>query len=383
MMRGTLAALFAWVTAVAPAHAVGLTSPDQLAKTYELVLDARFDEADEQLKHACGPAPAAGCQVLRAVSLYWQLLFDPENTSRDPAVLTSANTAIASAEAWVAREPKRAEAWFYLGGAYGSRVLMHDLRGQLLAAARDGKRIHDALQQCVTLDPTLQDAYFGLGLYHYYAAIAPTAAKLLRWLLLLPSGDRAGGLREMQQTQTRGLILRGEADYQLHLIYLWYEHRPMDALQLAEGLRTRYPHNPLFALRVAAIQSEYFRNTRASLQTYRSLLEAARDNRVAYPGITEVDAHLGMAEQRRRRRAAGGDRAQAGRPVFVARARVLSTWYGQRSHRTKRRCGCRLSTCAGRCAVRRSPAFDREGARWHRANTDRPRVPMNGREISP
>ena len=297
MMRGTLAALFAWVTAVAPAHAAGLTSPDQLAKTYELILDARFDEADEQLKHACGPAPAAGCQVLRAVSLYWQLLFDPENTSRDPAVLTSANTAIASSEAWVAREPKRAEAWFYLGGAYGSRVLMHDLRGQLLAAARDGKRIHDALQQSVTLDPTLQDAYFGLGLYHYYAAIAPTAARLLRWLLLLPSGDRAGGLREMQQTQNRGLILRGEADYQLHLIYLWYEHRPMDALRLAEGLRTRYPHNPLFALRVAAIQSEYFHNTRASLQMYRSLLEAARDDRVAYPGIAEVDARLGMAEQ--------------------------------------------------------------------------------------
>ena len=38
------------MTAVAPAHAVGLTSPDQLAKTYELILDARFDEAEQQLK---------------------------------------------------------------------------------------------------------------------------------------------------------------------------------------------------------------------------------------------------------------------------------------------------------------------------------------------
>ena len=297
MLRGALAALFAWVTAVAPVHAAGLTSPEPLAKTYELILDARFDEAEHQLKQACGPTPVAGCQVLRAVSLYWQLLFDPEDKSRDPAVLTSANTAIASAEAWVAREPKRAEAWFYLGGAYGTRVLLHDLRGQLLTAARDGKRIHDALQQAVTLDPTLQDAYFGLGLYHYYAAIAPTAARLLRWLLLLPGGDRAGGLREMQQTQNRGLILRGEADYQLHLIYLWYEHRPMDALRLAEGLQSRYPHNALFALRVAAIQSEFFHNAQASLQMYRSLVEAARDDRVAYPGISEVDARLGMAEQ--------------------------------------------------------------------------------------
>ena len=155
------------------------------------------------------------------------------------------NAAIASAEAWAAREPKRAEAWFYVGGAYGTRVLLRgELRNELFAAARDGKRIHDSLQQAVTLDPSLQDAYFGLGLYHYYAAIAPTAARMLRWLLFLPGGDRAGGLKEMAQTQNRGMLLQGEADYQLHLIYLWYEHQPMTALRLAEGLRSRYPHNP-------------------------------------------------------------------------------------------------------------------------------------------
>ena len=196
------------------------------------------------------------------------------------------------------REPKRAEAWFYVGGAYGTRVLMRGmLRDELLSAARDGKRIHDALRQSVALDPSLQDAYFGLGLYHYYAAIAPAAARVLRVLFLLPAGDRAGGLREMQQTQNRGMLLRGEADYQLHLIYLWYEHQPMTALKLIEGLQIRYPHNPLFALRAAIIQNDAFHNTQASLQIYRSLLDAARAGRVAYPGLTEVNARLGMAQE--------------------------------------------------------------------------------------
>src|SRR4029078_12265121 len=120
------------------------------------------------------------------------------------------------------------------------------IRDEMLAAARDGKRIHDALQRAVALDPTLQDAYFGLGLYHYYAAIPPTAARVIGWLLFLPGGDRAGGLREMQQTESRGLLLRGEAEYQLHLIYLWYEHRPADALKMIDALRSRYPHNPIF-----------------------------------------------------------------------------------------------------------------------------------------
>jgi tetratricopeptide (TPR) repeat protein len=286
------------ILAAAPLHAAGLTNPEPLSKAYELILDGRGDDAAQQLRTACGPAPATGCLVLQAVAAYWQLLADPENTSHDNEVLAKINAAIASAEAWVAREPKRAEAWFYLGGAYGTRVLMRGMiRDELLSAARDGRRIHDALQRSVALDPSLQDAYFGLGLYHYYAAIAPTAARVLRVLFFLPAGDRAGGLREMQQTQHRGLLLRGEADYQLHLIYLWYERQPMTALTLVDGLRVRYPHNPLFALRAAIIQNDAFHNAQASLQIYRTLLESALAGRVAFPAITEVNARLGMAQE--------------------------------------------------------------------------------------
>lgn len=295
-IRSLQSAILILTLTPAPAHAA-LTAPEPLAKAYDLILDARFDEADQQLRQACGPAPPTGCQTLQAVSQYWQLLFDPENTSQDEALLAKINAAIASADAWSGREPQRAEAWFYTGGAYGTRVLIRDLRGQLFAAARDGKRIHDALQRAVALDPALQDAYFGLGLYHYYAAIAPTVARVVGWLLFLPAGDRAGGLREMQQTETRGVLLRGEAEYQLHLIYLWYEQRPMDALALAEGLRSRYPHNPLFAFRVATIQSDYLHHTQGTIQVYRSLVDAARNSRVAYPHITEVEARLGMAKQ--------------------------------------------------------------------------------------
>lgn len=281
-----------------PVRAAGLTAPEPLAHVYELILDARFDEAHRQMQQACPPAPAAACLVLDAVSDYWQVLLDPENASRDAPLLGKINPSIESAEAWAAREPSRAEAWFYVGGSYGTRVLLRGmLRDQYLAAARDGKRIHDSLRQAVTLDPTLKDAYFGLGLYHYYAAVAPTAARVLRFLLLLPAGDRAGGLKEMEQTRSQGILLRDEADYQLHLIYLWYEHQPLLALRLVEGLRSRHPYNPAFYLRMASVQSDYLRNYRASLQTYQALLDAAREGRVASPAISEVNARLGMAAQ--------------------------------------------------------------------------------------
>ena len=279
------------------AGAAALTSPEPLIKTYELILDARFDEAERQLKSSCPPAPQPACDVIGAVNDYWRLLLNPEDTSRDAALLARINASIASTEAWVAREPKRAEAWFYLGGAYGTRVLLRGQRGQYLAAARDGKRIHDSLRLALSLDPTLGDANFGLGLYHYYAAIAPRAARILSMLMFLPGGDRAGGLREMEQTRTRGLLLRGEADYQLHLIYLWYERQPMTALRLIEGLRSRYPANPVFYIRLAEVQGNYIRNHQAALETYRSMLEAARARRIAAPAMSEVHARLGMAQE--------------------------------------------------------------------------------------
>jgi tetratricopeptide (TPR) repeat protein len=235
--------------------------------------------------------------VLRAVTDYWRILLDPEDTDRDAGLLQRIETSIASAEAWVAREPKRAEAWFYLGGAYGTRVLLRGHRSQYLAAARDGKRIHDSLQAATKLDPSLGDAYFGLGLYHYYAAIAPRAARIISMLLFLPGGDRAGGLREMEQTRSKGLLLRGEADYQLHLVYLWYERQHRTALRLIDGLRTRYPHNPVFYLRLAEVQGNYVRNHRAALQTYRALFDAARAGRVGAPAMSETHARLGMAQE--------------------------------------------------------------------------------------
>ena len=279
-----------------PAEAA-LTAPEPLAKAYDLILDARFEEAERQIRQACPPAPPPACAVLTAVSNYWRLLLDPENTQPDASLIKRIDASIAASEAWVAREPDRAEAWFYLGGAYGTRVLLRGHRAQYLAAARDGKRIHDSLQQAIQLDRSLADAYFGLGLYHYYAAIAPRMARILSALMFLPSGDRAAGLKEMEQTRTQGVLLRGEADYQLHLIYLWYERQPNTALKLIEGLRSRYFHNPVFYIRLAQVQGDYVRNHTAALETYRMLFDAARAGRVAAPGLSEVYARLGMAQE--------------------------------------------------------------------------------------
>jgi hypothetical protein len=278
-----------------PAGAPDLHGVEGLARVYDDILDARFDQAEADLPRACGPAPPEACDVLAATTTWWRILLDPQSRTLDTQFLAEADKAVKSTDAWVSRAPRNAEAHFYAGAAAAVRVQWRVLREQKVAAAREGKRIRQELDRAITLDPTLDDAHFGIGLYKYYADVAPAAAKVLRFLMLLPGGDRKEGLAEMQRARARGRLLQGEADYQLQTIYLWYEQRVDDAVTLLESLRDRYPGNPLFLSDLARVKETYEHDVTASLGVWRTLLTAARDQRVNESALAEVEARLAIA----------------------------------------------------------------------------------------
>jgi len=295
LISGVIALALLLEVAFPVTAASGLTGLAGLKTAYEALLNAHFDRAADALPTACGAAPREACDVLEATSLWWQILLDTHDTSRDAVFQREANEAVDLCEQWVAREPDRAEAWFYLGGAYGARVSWRVERGQRLAAARDGKRIKDALERALTLEPTLEDARFGIGLYKYYADIAPAAAKILRVLLLLPGGDKVAGLRDMQASEARGQLVAGEALYQLHWIYFWYERQPRRGLDALERLSARYPGNPHFLQRIGEVQVEQFHDAARSLAAWQRLTDTAAAS--GAPQLAEVRGRLGAAEQ--------------------------------------------------------------------------------------
>ena len=290
-----------------------LTGAAAISNIYDAIFDARFTDVSALRSSACTTPSAAGssrtavpasravgippaevCQLLDALALWWEIQLDPHDPSRDATFSARVDAAIANLTAWTEREPSRAESWFYLGGAYGARAQWRALRGGVISAARDGGRIKSALEQALLLDPTLVDATFGIGLYHYYADVVPAAARLFRWLLALPGGDRALGLREMLRAREDGQLLRDEADFQLHLIYLWYEKKPERSIELLRNLQRRHPFNPLFPQLIAEIHDGR-QDYAASAHTWRELLGLATARQVAEPAMTETRARLGMA----------------------------------------------------------------------------------------
>jgi tetratricopeptide (TPR) repeat protein len=304
-LRRPLPAVLAWLvlagtpvraqTPPAPPPPVTLTGIDHLVRAYDAIFDADFDRARTLVGEACPPAPREACLVLEATRQLWRIQIDPEDRSRDAAFDEAATAAIDAAEAWAAREPGQAEAWFYLGGAYGARVQWRVVRQERLGAARDGRRVKQALDRTLALAPGLVDAQFGLGLYEYYADIAPTAAKILRVLLMLPGGDRDRGLARMQQTRQAGQLLDDEAAFQLHVVYFWYENRAADAIGLLRELIERHPRHPYFRRAIADAQAVYLHDASAALATWRELAHLADTGAVNEAALARADAHLGIA----------------------------------------------------------------------------------------
>ena len=170
--------------------------------------------------------------------------------------------------------------------------------------------------------PTLEDAYFGIGMYKYYADVAPAAAKILRFLLLLPGGDRKRRARRRCCARAAAAgCCRARPTTSCTSSISGTSGRRRARCELLQSLHERYPANPLFLAQIAEIQDVYQHDITASLATWRALLAAAREQRVNAPALGEVQARLGIATQLEAlhqtddaiEHAAGGDRAAARR----------------------------------------------------------------------
>ena len=277
--------------------------PPSWPRVYDAIFDARFADVPALLAQTCPPAPREACQLLDAVALWWQIQLDPYNRSRDAAFRdarrgghrrrprpgrSGSRSAPRPGSTWAARTARACSGACCAASGWRRRATASASR------TRSSARL--------PLDP----AHAGRLLRHRPVPLlrrrgAGGGPKMLRWLLLLPGGDRAAGLaRDAARPQPADCSCASEADYQLHLIYLWYEKQPARALELLAGLRDRHPRNPHFLQATAEIQDIYLDDTAASLRTWQG---AARRRATRERGrsaeMAEVSARLGLARAAR------------------------------------------------------------------------------------
>lgn len=138
---------------------------------------------------------------------------------------------------------------YYLGISHGFRGRVLAAQRRYLRAIPEALRAVKHLEAALKLDPGIEDAYLGLGMYHYFTARIPAGAKPFAYLIGAGWGDREKGLAFLQRTAERGGPARMEARSVLSSIYA-LEGRWPEAEAYLEELAARYPRNPLYRLRL-------------------------------------------------------------------------------------------------------------------------------------
>lgn len=147
--------------------------------------------------------------------------------------------AIEKGEKFVKKNKEDVLGYFYLGGAYGFRGLHRVYKRDWLHVFIDGYKGLKNLQKSLKKRPDFYDAYFGLGLYHYWRS---AMTRKLRFLPFI-SDQRQLGINELKLAIEKGRYVGVEARISLSSAY-YNEARYDSALIVNDWLYQRFPYDP-------------------------------------------------------------------------------------------------------------------------------------------
>ncbi len=153
------------------------------------------------------------------------------------------------------------------------------------------------LLQATELDPTLTDAYLGLGIYNYFVDTLSSIVKFLSMFIGLPSGSRVEGLKQLELCAQKGELASPEAKFYLAKDYSRNSEKQYEkSIQLFTELQRQFPHNPLWPMLIGSL---HFRigDPRKGEEIYREVYRSTAANnsdvnRAVHKAATEALARL-------------------------------------------------------------------------------------------
>ncbi len=195
--------------------------------------------------------------------------------------LVQVGDAIAAADILERSQPTDAEVKLLVGLTHGSKALGDGARKNYLSAWQALREAHRRFEEALRLDPTLVDASYGIGLYNFALGELPALVKPLA-AIVLPRGDPARGLKELELVADKGTYLKMTARMALLRVYAGRQDKYADALRLGRDLLSRYPGNPDVYFATAHAASELGRFSEA-LDIGRQVARNMAEGRPHFP----------------------------------------------------------------------------------------------------
>ena len=154
---------------------------------------------------------------------------------------------IAGIKRWLKQNPNDPNGYMGLGALYGLRALFSMRNRHWVVAYFSGRKAIKNLEKSLALDPTYYDAYFGLGIYQYFAGTLPNLVRALAKVVAI-KGDPAKGVQQLNLAQEKATFTSDSA--KLILIEVQNTrgskfYNPQKSLEFIRALHEKYPNNPL------------------------------------------------------------------------------------------------------------------------------------------
>lgn len=227
-----------------------------------------------------------------AATDWWQLAqtFDVAQPALEKRFAADTKETVRRAQAVLRNKPKTtvaAQAHLCWGGARGLEGRWLVAQSQWMKAYAAGKDGHKHLEKAVALDPQLDDAYLGLGIYDYYTDVLPGFMGAMSKLVM--RGNSKRGLQELQRALAKGEHARTEARVFLIEIYTDEQHHPEKALPIAQALHQEFPRSPVMHLGLIHVLNEMHRWPEMKTEARRYLTNAEQKT----PFYTPMDLLVG------------------------------------------------------------------------------------------
>jgi tetratricopeptide (TPR) repeat protein len=184
---------------------------------------------------------------LLGLSTWWKIAPDVENKKYDDLFINQMDVVIDKAEEILDNDPKNKEAAFFLAGAYGFQGRLYSERKSWARATFAGKNALKYLNLSRGEEELGPELLLGDALFNYFSVWIPENYPLLKPVVaMFPKGNKALGLKQLEDVAQNAFYARIEAQYFLFRLYASEEKQPYKALAITDYLHGKFPNNPYF-----------------------------------------------------------------------------------------------------------------------------------------
>lgn len=252
-MKKVFALFLAALLAAAPLCAEIQLPPDVMAQAREGingVYSLDFDTAQANIQKVFAQYPDHPFAHFGNAMIAWsryEYEFEKSDEKQQKVFEKILDDSIAGIKRWKKTHPDDPNAFMGLGALYGLRAMFSMRNRSWITAYFSGRKAISNLEQSLELDPTYYDAYFGLGIYQYYAGTLPAVIKILAKIVAI-KGNPDEGVKQLNLSREKAMFTADSSKLILIEIQNVREspyYNPAKSLQYIRELRAKYPKNPL------------------------------------------------------------------------------------------------------------------------------------------